>query len=87
MSAPTLLPAILLGMVTATMLAALFHLARGRTFWDLLAIWLVALAGFWAGHGAAVIFDAPLFVVGDLQIVAGVAGCVLALISAIVSHK
>jgi hypothetical protein len=83
----TLLPVILLGVITATLIGSIVHVVRGRTISDFVSIWLIAQIGFWLGHGVAVVFRAPLYTVGDLQIVAGVAGTLLALGIAIVRHK
>jgi hypothetical protein len=83
----TLLPVIVLGVITATLIASLVHVVRGRTMRDFVSIWLVAQAGFWLGHGIAVVFNAPLYTIGDLQIVAGFLGTILALGIAIVRHR
>ena len=87
MNAPALLPAIVLGLTCGTLIAALAHALRGRTLRDLLSMWLIGQIGFWLGHIAAALYGAPLFMVGDLQIVAGVAGSGAALALAIVTHK
>lgn len=83
----TLLPVIVLGVVAATLIASLVHVVRGRTMRDFASIWLIAQAGFWLGHGIAVVFNAPLYTIGDLQIVAGLLGTILALGIAIVRQR
>ena len=63
-----------LGTVCASALAAAAHVWRGHTRRDLLTIWLVTQAGFWIGHWAASLLGVPLYTVGDLHVVAGLAG-------------
>ncbi len=82
-----LVPGIVLGLVSATLIAALMHVVRGRTLRDLFSIWMISQAGFWLGHIAATLLGAPLYMIGDLQIVAGVAGSGAALALAIVTHR
>lgn len=83
----TLLPVIILGGVTATLVAALAHWMRGRTMRDFLRLWAYSQIGFWLGHGAAVAFNAPLYTIGDLQIIPAAVGSLLATGIAIVRHK
>ncbi len=83
---PFLLP-LALGVVCASVLAALLHLWRGRTRRDLFTAWLVVQAGFWLGHLLGILFSAPFYTVGDLQIVAGFAGGGLAIALQIVAAR
>jgi hypothetical protein len=83
----TLLPAIVLGGVMATLVAALVHWVRGRTMRDFVRLWVYAQIGFWLGHGLAVAFNAPLYTIGDLQIIPAAVGSLLATGIAIVRHK
>lgn len=87
MIVPALALPLTLGAVCATALAAAVHVWRGRTRRDLLTIWLVAQAGFWIGHLAASLVGAPLYAVGDLQVVAGLAGGATALGARIVASR
>ena len=83
----TFVPVIVLGGVTATLVAALVHWVRGRTMRDFLRLWLYAQIGFWLGHGVAIAFNAPLYTIGDLQIIPAAAGSLLATGIAIVRHR
>jgi quinol-cytochrome oxidoreductase complex cytochrome b subunit len=56
------------------MLAALTHLWCGGSLRDLLGTWLLVQMGFWGADIAAALFRAPLYTIGDLQIVAATAG-------------
>ena len=56
------------------MLAALTHLWLGGSLRSLLALWLYVQIGFWAADFAAALFQAPLYTIGDLQIVAATTG-------------
>ena len=83
----TLLPVIVLGVIAATLIASLVHVVRVRTVRDFASIWLIAQAGFWLGHGIAGVFNAPLYTIGDLQIVSGLLGTIPAMGIAIVRHR
>lgn len=74
MIVPIALPAVVLGVVTSTMLAAVMHLTRGNTLRDLGVIWVAVSAGFWLSALAAAWLRAPLYTVGQLQLIAGLAG-------------
>ncbi len=74
MIVPTVLPAVVLGVVSSTMLAAVMHLTRGSTLRDLTVIWIAVSAGFWLSALAAAWLRAPLYTVGQLQLIAGLAG-------------
>jgi hypothetical protein len=87
MNISALAPSIVLGLITATMLAAIAHLMRGHTLHDLLSIWLAVQIGFWVVALVAAWLRAPLFTVGELQLGAGLIGGVTSLGIAIVTHK
>jgi hypothetical protein len=87
MIVPNLAPALLLGVTVATLIGAVVHALRGRTTRDFFGIWIVSQGGFWLAHAAASLVNAPLYSVGDLQMVAGVAGSVVLLALAIVTHR
>ena len=74
MIVPTVVPALVLGLVSSTMLAAVMHLTRGNTLRDLAVIWLAVSSGFWVSAVAAAWLRSPLYTVGELQLVAGLAG-------------
>jgi len=63
-----------LGLTVATMLAALTHLWLGGSLRSLLCLWLLIQMGFWGAAIAAALARAPLYTIGDLQIVAATAG-------------
>ena len=87
MTAPALLPPVVLGLTVATMLAAFTHLCLGGSLRSLLALWLLVQIGFWAADFAAALFRAPLYTVGDLQIVAATTGGVAISVLKIVTRK
>ena len=73
-TAPALLPPVVLGLTVATMLAAFTHLWLGGSLRNLLSLWLLIQIGFWASDFAAALARAPLYTIGDLQIVAATTG-------------
>ncbi len=73
------LPALLLGLIIATTLAVVVHLARGQTMRDLVALWLATQVGFWLAQSLASFLHSSWYAVGDLQVVAGLVGGVLAI--------
>ena len=60
------------------MLAAVMHLTRGRTMRDLAVIWLAVSVGFWLTAIAAAWLRAPLYAIGELQLIAGLVGGLVA---------
>ncbi len=78
MMVPTVVPAVLLGVVSSTMLAAVVHLTRGNTIRDLIVIWIAVSLGFWLAAVAAAWLHAPLFTIGELQLIAGLVGGMIA---------
>ena len=78
MIVPTIVPALLLGVVSSTLLAAVMHLTRGRTMRDLGVIWLAVSVGFWLTAIAAAWLRAPLYAIGELQLIAGLVGGLVA---------
>ncbi len=78
---------IVLGAVVATMIAAGAYVARGRSRRDLLVWFVAAQGGFWGAHLIAALFRLPILTVGDLQIVAGIAGGVTAIVLQIVAAR
>lgn len=87
MTAPALLPPIVLGLTVATLLAAIIHLLTGGPLRSLLSLWLRIQVVFWAADVAAAVLRAPLYAIGDLQIVAATAGGLAAGIFTIVTRK
>ena len=87
MTAPALLPPVVLGVTVATMLAAFTHLWLGGSLRSLLSLWLVIQLGFWAADFAAALLRAPLYTIGDLQIVAATTGGLAISILKIVTRK
>jgi hypothetical protein len=86
-TAPALLPPVVLGLTVATMLAAFTHLWLGGSLRSLLSLWLLIQLGFWAADIAAALFRAPLYTIGDLQIVAATTGGLAISILKIVTRK
>jgi len=78
MIVPTVVPAVLLGVVSSTMLAAVVHLTRGSTIRDLIVIWIAVSLGFWLAAIAAAWLRAPLYTIGELQLIAGLVGGTIA---------
>lgn len=87
MMVPAVAVPVVFGVVAATMLAALAHLLRGQNTRDLLGMWLRVQAGFWLAHVIAALLNLPLYTVGDLQIVAAVAGGALAAVLGIIAAR
>jgi hypothetical protein len=86
-TAPALLPPILLGITVATTLAAITHLWCGGTLRNLAALWLFIQIGFWVAHFGAALIRAPLYAIGDLQIVAATTGGLVISALLIVTRK
>jgi len=84
---PALLLPLLLGVVVATLIAAVVHLTSGRSARDLAVIWIRVQIGFWLAHLTAVVFGLQIYGVGDLQIVEGIAGALLVSAWQIVTQK
>ena len=87
MTAPALLPPIVLGLTVATLLAALMHLLTGGPLRSLISLWLRIQIVFWVADVAAAAMRAPLYAIGDLQIVAATAGGLAIGILTIVTRK
>ena len=85
--APALLPPLILGLTVATMLAAFTHLWLGGSLRSLLSLWLFVQIGFWASNFAAALARAPLYTIGDLQIVAATTGGVAVSVLTIVRRR
>ena len=62
------LPALLLGMIVATLYGAAFHLWRGGSFGRLVMYILVAWFGFWAGQLIAQKMDWTFLSLGPLHL-------------------
>jgi hypothetical protein len=62
------LPALLLGMIVATLYGAAFHLWRGGSLARLVMYILVAWFGFWAGHFIAQKMDWTFLSLGPLHL-------------------
>lgn len=73
------IPAVMFGVLVATLLGALFHLWRGGSILRLLFFIVLSWAGFWIGHflGRSLNFD--ILVLGSLQIGAGIIGSLVLL--------
>lgn len=82
-----LLPALLLGLVVSTLMATALHVLRGQHMRALLPFWLTVQVGFWLAAVVAAIVRAPLYTVGELQLIAGIAGGLLAAALSIVTQK
>jgi hypothetical protein len=64
-------PALILGLVLASLYALLFHLWRGRGWRDLLFLWLAALIGFASGHLVGQLWGFVPWTIGQLHVIEG----------------
>jgi hypothetical protein len=72
-------PALLLSLVTALILAAVFHLVLGRTLRDLVVFSLASVIGFAIGQLAGRLTSMRWLVVGDVHMLEGSLCAVLSL--------
>lgn len=72
-------PALLLSLVAALILAAVFHLLLGRTLRDLAVFILASLVGFGIGQLAGRLTPMQWLVVGDVHMLEGIVCAVLSL--------
>jgi len=72
-------PAMLLSLVLATGLAGLFQWWQGRRARDVLLYWLTSVAGFLAGQLFAGAASSPLPMLGEVHMLEGIAGSILAM--------
>lgn len=75
------LPGLLLGMIIASLIGALFHLLRGGGLGRLLLYLLMAWVGFWAGHILGAIQNWTFLSIGPLRLGTAVIGSLVALSS------
>lgn len=71
------LPAVLFGMLVATLLGALYHLWRGGNLVRLLSYILFSWIGFWIGHYIGSQLGIRFLVFGPLFIGSGILGSIL----------
>lgn len=70
-------PALLLSLVTSSLLGLAFFLWQGRRQRDLLFFWLAAVVGFATGHLVGVVWGFVLWTVGQVHVIEG---CIMALL-------
>ncbi len=68
------IPALLFGFLIASLIGALYHLARDGGFWRLLLYLALAWAGFAAGHFLATWLGWVFLPIGDLNLGAAMTG-------------
>jgi hypothetical protein len=72
-------PAVLFGLVLATLYASAFHLVCGRRLWQWPLFWVAAVAGFFGGYAAGVLLGFEVVRVGVLPLAACTLGSTLLL--------
>ncbi|MGJ3240508.1 MAG: hypothetical protein ACFE0Q_17500 [Anaerolineae bacterium] len=77
-------PVFVFAFVVATLIGACFHLIFGGNARRLALFLLAAWVGFALGHAAGVSFAVALFPIGELRIVAAVAGALFTLFSVLI---
>jgi hypothetical protein len=75
-------PSLIFSIVLASAYAVLFHLWRGRGLRNLLFLWLVALAGFAAGHLLGAMWDLVSWTIGAVHVIEATVGALLFLVIA-----
>jgi len=73
------LPAVILSILIASILAVLFYIWQGKTLRNLVAYWIAGLAGFFAGQLLGILAGARLFMLGQIHLLEGAALCLGAL--------
>ncbi|MCX7839829.1 MAG: hypothetical protein N2559_10325 [Anaerolineae bacterium] len=64
-------PAIILGVVLASLYALVFYVIVGHGWLRLIGYWLIGVAGFFVGHALASLIGLRLFDIGELHAVEG----------------
>ncbi len=72
-------PAILFGLVLATLYGCAFHVAFGRRFWQWPLFWAASVAGFFGGYAVGALLDVELWRVGVLPLFACTVGSAILL--------
>lgn len=72
-------PAMLFGLVLATLYGSAFHVVFGRRLWQWPVFWIAAVAGFFAGYAAGVLLEFEAFLLGVLPLAACTLGSALLL--------
>lgn len=72
-------PPVLLGLTIAVMYGCVCHTVVGRRLWQWPLFIMTAVAGFFSGYAAGVVFGIEWFRVGSLPMVASTVGAVVAL--------
>jgi hypothetical protein len=70
-------PSVLFGLLLAILYGAVFHLWRGGGFGKLLLYFVLAIAGFWAGHFLAAYLEWSFDTLGPLHLGTASAGSFL----------
>ncbi|MEN9564548.1 MAG: hypothetical protein RIR73_2792, partial [Chloroflexota bacterium] len=68
------LPSLLLALVIALLIGALFHAVRSGSGWRLLLCFGLSILGFAFGHTVGIWFGVLLFKVGGLEVGLGIIG-------------
>lgn len=74
------LPSLLLALLIALLIGALFHVVRGGSGWRLLLYFGLSILGFALGQTVGLWFGVLLFKLGGLEIGLGLAGSLLILL-------
>lgn len=73
------LPAIILGIVVASLVGSIFHLWRGGGLGRLITYLGLSQLGFWLGHWAATRLGWEFWSVGPLRLGTAILGCLIVL--------
>lgn len=74
------LPSLLLGLVVALLIGALFHTVRGGNGWRLLFCFGLSAAGFALAQWLGIYFGVSLYKIGVLDIGLGISGSLVILV-------
>ena len=72
------LPALVLSVLIATILSALFYAWQGKTARNLAVFWVAGVLGFLAGQWLAIYLEARVLVIGQIHLLEGCVLCVAA---------
>lgn len=72
-------PAILLGLVLATLYSSAFHVLFGRRLWQWPLFWVAAVIGFFGGYAVGILLGFEAWRVGVLPLAACTLGALLLL--------